>query len=1008
MQYVDQSSSYLNFAFVKAIAPLYGTMRHELFQQCLRSRDFSEAFVRKQIPQIIHQNAEGLVACQVSSSEAETELFKIFPQLVAFLDGFTSLGSSPNGIGGHLERHGGYEAIQFLVENVESIEESLVSHELGLKGSADVLVEAKTTPLKQPRSSSHSSTSLACVELKTGHNQTPQTSHMAQLTLYNLLTHSRLCQPENNGNLGVGALLYINNEGVRAIHVSPLISELKSLIGQRNAVASQQLMSSRPRGVKLLESHCGKEKKSESRPKSVLDVMVPARLPEMLRDAHSCKRCYANRECMMYAASERALVGEQNSMEEHSQAISQVAGSLLEEDFAYFQKWDQLIDLEVDCSTSSAASSWLIQSIEREKKTGKCISALEFDCVERAPPDSSSPSIIRLRRNGGSQLSTSLLTLGLENGCHVILSTDDTSLTKSTQTYRPHLHIIRGIIDRLSEDFVCLRASYDDVVRLDKLLAKYKGRAVAPILFRMDRDEVATGVGTLRQNLINLFARPVNEDPSLKKRALRNIQLRRLLVHLDAPKFDNSSESVSLSIMPDCKKSDLDEEFCRLNPDQQAATKRVLTCHDYCIIQGLPGTGKTSTIAFIVRALVARGQRVLIASYTHSAVDNVLLKLIESGCGKTNGSPNGSLVRVGQKSVCHNDISPFLVTEIAKSRETSRHETTVATPESLRHTMLRSRVVGATVLSVPRSPLLSIKDFDFVIVDEAGQINQPAIIGALQAAGKFVLVGDQKQLPPLVQSELAEEGGFGQSMLERLSDSHPFAVSQLRLQYRMADSICDLSNAIMYNGDLRCADDSVAKRRLLVKKSGDFVTWPSWMKMAVDPDIPAVFVDTDNGSEVDERKECSLERKLSRGGSLVNDTECSIVKSLVERFLSLSVKVDSIGVICPFRAQLRILQEDPMLAGMCKQGLEISTIDRYQGRDKDVIILSMVRSNSKGMVGKLLSDARRLSVAVTRAKMKLVMVGSFSTLCRGSPALRPALERIQKYGGLVSFDPYGR
>jgi DNA replication ATP-dependent helicase Dna2 len=202
-----------------------------------------------------------------------------------------------------------------------------------------------------------------------------------------------------------------------------------------------------------------------------------------------------------------------------------------------------------------------------------------------------------------------------------------------------------------------------------------------------------------------------------------------------------------------------------------------MNARDYTLIQGLPGTGKTSTLSFIARLLAACGKRVLITSYTHAAVDNVVLKLMEKGLADTDvstGLPN--LVRVGQSSSCHEGVRHLLAGELAKyldklmvlSQDKDRHSCLSQSEsfhlenpsaQSLQQVLSSARIVCATALSVPRSPLLLHETFDVVIIDEAGQISQPAILGALMAADSFVLVGDHKQLPPLVNSEVAEAGG---------------------------------------------------------------------------------------------------------------------------------------------------------------------------------------------------------------------------------------------------------
>jgi DNA replication ATP-dependent helicase Dna2 len=203
----------------------------------------------------------------------------------------------------------------------------------------------------------------------------------------------------------------------------------------------------------------------------------------------------------------------------------------------------------------------------------------------------------------------------------------------------------------------------------------------------------------------------------------------------------------------------------------------VISAYDYTLLQGLPGTGKTTTVAYIARLLAARGKRVLITSYTHAAVDNVVLKLIEKGVSSVDEStPIPALIRIGQRSSCHADVNFLLATELATqfdkielagskgnlptlSQTESYHNFDNPSVESLKEVVSSARIICASALSVPRSPLLIHESFDVVIIDEAGQISQPAILGALAAADSFVLVGDHKQLPPLVNSELAEAGG---------------------------------------------------------------------------------------------------------------------------------------------------------------------------------------------------------------------------------------------------------
>ena len=184
---------------------------------------------------------------------------------------------------------------------------------------------------------------------------------------------------------------------------------------------------------------------------------------------------------------------------------------------------------------------------------------------------------------------------------------------------------------------------------------------------------------------------------------------------------------------------------------------------DYTLIQGYPGSGKSSNIVFVARMLAALGKRVLITAYTHSAVDNCLLKLMDCGLGPSSDRKNSpSMIRIGDKSSVHPGVQPLLLSRVASEMEfgpaAAAEDAMTPSAESLKRVLKEARIVGCSALKIPKSVLVG-ENFDVVIVDEAGQISQPAILGAIAAADRFVLVGDHLQLPPLVVSEAALEGG---------------------------------------------------------------------------------------------------------------------------------------------------------------------------------------------------------------------------------------------------------
>lgn len=403
----------------------------------------------------------------------------------------------------------------------------------------------------------------------------------------------------------------------------------------------------------------------------------------------------------------------------------------------------------------------------------------------------------------------------------------------------------------------------------------------------------------------------------------------------------------------------------------------------------------------MVRLLVARGKRVLVTSYTHAAVDNLMMKLLESGV-KNSEKQEPVIVRIGNKSQCHSQTQKIHVTNVALGLMSNAEEEPDV--KTLHRVMKSARIVGCSALTVPRSPLLYGENFDVVIVDEAGQISQPAIIGVLMQADSFVLVGDHMQLPPLTRNTASEIGGYNISMFRRLADNVPESVVKLTLQYRFNQDICDMCNDIVYNGALKCGNENVKKSKLSLRgyKSNNI----EWLDYALDPNKPVLFLNTDTVN-ISEKPQSypfqikGLEEKGrgsdKKGGTLVNRTEKDLVYMIVEGLLSNGLPPSDIGIISPYRSQIRILLRDD---------IEVSTIDRYQGRDKKVIILSLVRSNSKNKSGRLMDDFRRLNVAVSRAKHKLLLVGSYQTLHQGSPkVMGPLLQKMMSKGTVYDL-PY--
>ncbi|XP_078201894.1 DNA replication ATP-dependent helicase/nuclease DNA2 isoform X3 [Callithrix jacchus] len=472
-------------------------------------------------------------------------------------------------------------------------------------------------------------------------------------------------------------------------------------------------------------------------------------------------------------------------------------------------------------------------------------------------------------------------------------------------------------------------------------------------LFRLDQEEKNCDIDTPLGNLSKLM-----EDTFISKK------LRDLIIDFREPHFI----SYLSSVLPHDAKDTVACILKGLNKPQRQAMKKVLLSKDYTLIVGMPGTGKTTTICTLVRILYACGFSVLLTSYTHSAVDNILLKLAKFKIG---------FLRLGQTQKVHPAIQKFTEQEVCQSKSIK----SLALLEELYNSQL---IVATTCMGI-NHPIFSRKIFDFCIVDEASQISQPICLGPLFFSRRFVLVGDHQQLPPLVLNHEARALGMSESLFKRL-EQNKNAVVQLTVQYRMNSKIMSLSNKLTYEGKLECGSDKVANAVINLPRFKDvklelefYVDYSDnpWLMGVFEPNNPVCFLNTDK---------VPAPEQVEKGG-VSNITEAKLIVFLTSIFIKAGCNPSDIGIIAPYRQQLKIIND--LLAHSSVGMVEVNTVDKYQGRDKSIVLVSFVRSNKDGTVGELLKDWRRLNVAITRAKHKLILLG-----CVPSLNCYPPLEKL--------------
>lgn len=432
-----------------------------------------------------------------------------------------------------------------------------------------------------------------------------------------------------------------------------------------------------------------------------------------------------------------------------------------------------------------------------------------------------------------------------------------------------------------------------------------------------------------------------------------------------------------------------------LNATQQEAVGRVLACKDVAVLHGPPGTGKTTTMVEAIYETLRRETQVMVCAQSNMAVDWIAQKLSERG---VNVLRVGNPMRVTDQMLADTYERRYeahpLYSQLWAIRRTirqlydspqgnreSRHQKIARLKDKaneldfqIRDSLLSEARVVACTLTGSASPLLLGRRFSSLFIDEAAQALQAACWIAIQRADRVILAGDHCQLPPTVKSPEALAGGLDRTLMQKIVEVHPEAVALLGVQYRMTDAIMQFPNHEFYGGRL-VSDPSVRYRSIL-----DWDTAIDWVDTPAEPE----YEEQEAGD--------GLSRQNPAEARLTVDT----LKSYLERIglrRILDERLD-IGLISPYKGQVRLLRQLIKRDAWWKplrSLISINTVDGFQGQERDIILISMVRSNSAGQVG-FLRDLRRMNVAITRARMKLILVGHQATLCR-----HPFYRRLRDY-----------
>jgi len=444
--------------------------------------------------------------------------------------------------------------------------------------------------------------------------------------------------------------------------------------------------------------------------------------------------------------------------------------------------------------------------------------------------------------------------------------------------------------------------------------------------------------------------------------------------------------------------------FPWLNTSQERAVNDVLRAKDVRVLHGPPGTGKTTTLVEAINETLMRETQVLVCAQSNTAVDWISEKLVDCGIPVLRlGNPT----RVNDKMLSftyerrfsdHPDYPKLWqvrrdMRELRRRRrEKAEHfhqkierlkELAVELEVRINNDIFgQVRVIASTLVGAANK-LLDGKRFGTVFIDEAAQALEAACWIPIRRASRVILAGDHCQLPPTVKSLEALKGGLGKTLMERIVENKPECVSLLQVQYRMNDEIMQFSSDYFYHGQMTSAPE-VAHR---VIHEGD---------------APILWFDTSTINLGEDEQDNFKEQFIGETFGRVNKGEANLTLSLLQIYFQrvgkqriLDDRID-VGIISPYRAQVQYLKRLIKKRAFFKPYrhlISVNTVDGFQGQERDVILISLVRANDKGQIG-FLRDLRRMNVAITRARMKLIILGDATTMTR-HPFYKKLFDYIQ-------------
>lgn len=751
-----------------------GSIVHELVEEAFKTGNFKEINEKdSNLNNLISQNIEKIFCCEKDEKfvkEKVLETMKNFPKwcalymrkypaIHAYVQDPTkkSIRSNSNAATSNSD-----DKATICISKVLDLEENIWSVMFGLKGKVDATL---LTKYKKGNSSNEIVDVITPFELKTGQSTT-SVAHRAQTLLYTLLLFDRYRRP-----IDYGLLFYISTGDL--IRMPSFRDEIRAILIKRNQLAEELVKNDE--------------------------------LPCQVRNEYLCKQCNHLDSCIIFhrllenGTRETSSVPKQ--FEEKTEHLTIGSNGLHD----FFKKWQELITKEEFETFKTRSELWRFDSVRRAGR-GKCLNAMELISCEPVVDEGGLSTnqficIFKKQQQQSKALTISLLNSYINERDPVVISCEDPI----------NYALATGIVKNITIDFIKIYT--DRPIKLNEYNSNIKGKCSEDIKnvvfssttnncntsttrFSIDKNELTGSFGLLRANLIKLYS------GECKK-------LLNLIVNLESPKYlkRRKFDEEGLKCF-----NGMYEDYMKMDEDQREAFFKSIETVDYLLILGMPGTGKSTTLSFIIRYLVLiMGRTILISSHTHSAIDHIAIKLQEKDL---------PFLRIGNGEKIDKEIRKENILETFKFQSVSEVEKIYSS----------ARIIISTSFGMNHSIFMR-KRFDFCLVDEASQLTLPACVGSLKVANSFILVGDHFQLPPLVRSKEALKNGFGESLFKILAETHPHAMVKLSNQYRMNDEIMLMANRLTYNNLLKSASETVNNQVLEMSGESDI----NWIRRILSP-----------------------------------------------------------------------------------------------------------------------------------------------------------------------------